>query len=91
MEWRSLVLSWRVVPGVLKPRGRVLMAISPVHVDPDRLRDLISWAGLRVERLHRLPLLNTVYVLVAGDLGEQAAHRQAGSPASASAGRKAPA
>jgi colanic acid biosynthesis glycosyl transferase WcaI len=54
----------KACPGYLRGSGRVLMAISPTHVDRARLRDEILQAGMRIERVHRLPFVNSIYALV---------------------------
>lgn len=63
-------------PRYLSDGGRMLMAISPIHVDLNRLRDVVSRSGLRIERVHRLWGINSVYALRAA--GGTVSHRCVG-------------
>jgi methylase of polypeptide subunit release factors len=63
-------------PHYLRDGGRMLMAISPIHVDLNRLHDLVSRSGLRIERVHRLWGINSVYALRVA--GGTASHRRVG-------------
>jgi putative colanic acid biosynthesis glycosyltransferase WcaI len=54
----------KACPRYLRRGGRLLMAISPTHVDRSRLHDEILQAGMRIERVHRLPFVNSIYALI---------------------------
>jgi methylase of polypeptide subunit release factors len=69
--------------------GWVLMAINPVYVDLTRLHDLVLQAGLRITRVHRLPLITSVYALsIAGFAGQASDRKLAGATASGSEERQ---
>lgn len=53
----------KACPAYLGKGGRLLLTISPIHVDRSLLHDAILQAGMRIERVHRLPLLSSIYAL----------------------------
>lgn len=53
----------KACPGYLRGGGRLLVAISPIHVDRSQFHEAILNAGMLIERVHRLPFVNSIYVL----------------------------